>query len=164
MLPERSDAEDLVQDAFYRLWLKRETFRARGRLSSLLYTIVRHACLDYLRKLKSTTNHQETLLYLAEQESHLVENEVLQEELLRLIIQEIDALPAKYGTIVKMIYVEGLSYAEMSRQLNIPEATIRKQKERALKLLNNALLTRNDLPLWAIYAQFIFLSAFVTKG
>ena len=44
------DAEGMVQTAFVRLWERRSALSEEGSLKALLYTIVRNACLDELRK------------------------------------------------------------------------------------------------------------------
>ena len=44
------DPEGVVQTAFVRLWSRRGSLKEHGSLKSLLYTIVRNACLDELRK------------------------------------------------------------------------------------------------------------------
>jgi RNA polymerase sigma-70 factor (family 1) len=156
-------AEDLVQDAFVRLWEKRQTIRDQGNLRSFLYTIVRNVCLDFLRRLNNRTAKQEEFAYLIEHDSAFLEVAVLQEELLRLVMSEVEMLPEKYNRVIRMIFIEGLSYEEISQQLDLSEAAVRKQKERALKLLNNAVLNRTGLPLLLISAQLFFLADLVTK-
>jgi RNA polymerase sigma-70 factor (ECF subfamily) len=44
------DPESLVQTSFVRLWNRRRELSPEGSLRSLLYTIVRNACLDELRR------------------------------------------------------------------------------------------------------------------
>ncbi len=159
-----TDAEDIVQEAFFRLWMKRQTLHSKGNLRSFLYTMIRNACFDYIRRLQTRSARQEEIQYLAMQDKHFLEATVLYEELLQLLVKEIDALPEKYRAVVTLIFIEGLSYAEISNRLNLPEATVRKQKERALRLLNQAILSRNDLPSWVVVAHLIFLAEFVTKA
>ena len=158
-----STAEDLVQDAFVRLWEKRHTLRNQGNLRSFLYTIVKNVCVDFLRKLNNRTAKQEEFAYLAGHNSAFLEAGVLQEELLRLVMSEMEMLPEKYRRVIRMIFIEGLSYEQISQQLDLSEAAVRKQKERALKLLNNAVLSRTGLPVLLISAQLFFLADFVTK-
>ncbi len=156
-------AEDLVQDAFVRLWEKRDTLRDQGNLRSFLYTIVRNVCLDFLRRLNNRTAKQEEFAYLIEHDSAFLEASVMQEELLQIVMSEIELLPPKYSRIIRLIFIEGLSYQEISRLLDLSEPAVRKQKERALKLLNNAVLNRTSLPVLLISIQLFFLADFVTK-
>lgn len=160
---EMTDAEDLVQDAFVRLWEKRDTLKEQGNLRSFLYTVVKNACLDFLRRAAHRSARQEEFIYLVEKDGAFLESAVLKEELLQLVLVEIEALPEKYRRVIELIFLEGASYKEISARLEIPEPAIRKQKERALKMLNQAVLKRTDLPIVLITAQLFFLSDFVTS-
>lgn len=42
-------AEELVQDAFIRLWQRRNEFESQGSLRAYLYHSVRNACISHLR-------------------------------------------------------------------------------------------------------------------
>lgn len=159
-----TDAEDIVQEVFLKLWTKREALRAQGNLRAFCYTMVKNASLDYIRRQDTRTARQEEIAYLAEQDAQFLETAVLYEELLQLLIKEIDTLPEKYRTVITMIFIDGLSYAEIGNRLQLPEATVRKQKERGLHLLKHALFTRNQLPAWLITTHLIFLASAVTKG
>jgi DNA-directed RNA polymerase specialized sigma24 family protein len=45
-----ADPQDLVQGVFLRLWDRRRRLKAQGSLKALLYTMVRNASLDELRR------------------------------------------------------------------------------------------------------------------
>ena len=57
------DPEDVVQTAFVRLWSRRAGLKEQGSLKSLLYTIVRNACLDELRKRPDETGQRKALVH-----------------------------------------------------------------------------------------------------
>ena len=52
MLREASEAEDMVQEAFLRLWKNAPTYRAEARLGTYLHRIVHNLCVDALRARK----------------------------------------------------------------------------------------------------------------
>jgi RNA polymerase sigma-70 factor (ECF subfamily) len=49
MLNNQNDAEDIVQEAFIRLWKGAAEFNGRSKLLTYFYSIVRNLCLDKLR-------------------------------------------------------------------------------------------------------------------
>lgn len=51
LLGERAEAEDAVQDAFGRLWIRADSFDpARARFTTWFYRVVANACHDRLRR------------------------------------------------------------------------------------------------------------------
>ena len=136
-----SEAEDIVQEVFYKIWNRKQELAAISHAKSYLYTSVRNAWLDALKK-KRLTKVSETELSHAAQQSEWEPAFVL-EEVLQMVINEMESLPDKYKQVLQMLYFDGLSYREVSEKLNIPEATLRKQKERAIELLRTELLKKH---------------------
>jgi RNA polymerase sigma-70 factor, ECF subfamily len=50
MVGSVQDAEDMVQEAFFRAWRRRETFEGRASLRAWLYKIATNVCLDSLKR------------------------------------------------------------------------------------------------------------------
>jgi len=51
MLGKKEDAEDVVQEAFIRLWKSADAFLGKSGLSTYFYTIVSHLCLDRIKSI-----------------------------------------------------------------------------------------------------------------
>jgi RNA polymerase sigma-70 factor, ECF subfamily len=51
MLGKKEDAEDVVQEAFIRLWKSVDKFSGKSGLSTYFYTIVSNLCLDRIKSL-----------------------------------------------------------------------------------------------------------------
>ena len=49
MLGNKNDAEDVVQEAFIRLWKGADSFTGKAKLFTYFYTIVSNLCLDRLK-------------------------------------------------------------------------------------------------------------------
>ncbi len=128
-------AEDLVQQAFIKLWQKRTSIYSALAFKSYLFTTARNLVIDeYHRK-------------LAEQEAQLVFKDLLQttpsEEVHQTILQEInaaiEALPPKRRRIFEMHKLEGLSHREIAAALSISISTVEKQMVAAMKTLREKL-------------------------
>lgn len=164
ILNDGAQSEDVVQEAFCKLWDRKTSLSAVHNLRAFLYTMVRNACFDYLRQEKRQSHLQETSGETQLYSDAFLEAAVLQEEVLQIIISEIDALPDHYATVLKMLFIEGLDYRQISSRLQIPVATLRKQKERALQQLRQAVMARQALNTAVLAPPIIFLLNVVTKS
>lgn len=139
----REIAYDIVQDCFTRLW-ERRTILHKTDLASLLFTMVRNSCLDYLKhnavvsryelEYKTRIQGEEKLycydfLYDAEQP-------YLYEELQSEIQTAIDSLSDRCREIFLMSRFENLKNREIAGQLGISEKTVEKHLSRAVKQLS----------------------------
>ncbi|WEK33805.1 MAG: sigma-70 family RNA polymerase sigma factor [Candidatus Pseudobacter hemicellulosilyticus] len=148
IINNQEDANDLAQEALYQLWLHRSAFREEAQLRSWLYVATRNAALNYLKSSqRRSQRHEETARLLESAGQDLLETAMAREELLELLLQELEAVPPPQATVLKLLFIEGLSYRDIAEKLQIPEATIRKQKERGVRLLRATLLQKK---MWSL--------------
>lgn len=127
-----TDAEDVLQEGFIKVFRNLRQFRAEGELGGWIRRIMVTTALNYLKK---NARYQGELAF--ENESlHPVSNdnpEVTMDakELAGLIRQ----LPAGYQTIFNLHAVEGYSHVDIGQMLGIHEGTSRSQYARARALL-----------------------------
>lgn len=137
MLPEGSDPQDVVQEAFVRLWIRRAHLREDGSLRALLYTTVRNACLDEIRtisrrqKLQSRESHPSVAPSPYE--------DIQGAELQRLAAAAVARLPEKRREVFRLVREEGLSYRETAAVLGLSEQTVANHMSLALADLRTAL-------------------------
>jgi RNA polymerase sigma factor (sigma-70 family) len=111
-------------------------------IKNFLYTAVRYACIDLLRKKSILTIPVEAQLeeYLPDTEAdfitHLVEAEVMRE-----IYSAAEHLPQQIKKVFQLYFVEGKSEREISDELKTSYNTVRKQRQRAVVLLKEKLQT-----------------------
>jgi RNA polymerase sigma-70 factor (ECF subfamily) len=134
MIGEREAAEDLVQEAFVKLWERQEDFTNELSAKTFLYVTTRNACLNRIR-------HEEVeKKYIKSHYSEEVEAEkglqsIIQAEVLGEIHNAIEELPQGCRQVLKLAYFEGLKNHEIAEQLGVSVNTIKTQKARALQLL-----------------------------
>lgn len=143
-LEKRAEAEDIAQEVFVMLWKARMDIQTPEHLKSFLYKSTRFACINQLRQWQSKTKQAEVLLERALNDS-FSDSRLVQEEILQAVIIEIRSLPDKYARILQLKYIEGLDYDEISKRLNLPEATIRKQRQRAVEMLRTIVVKKQLL-------------------
>lgn len=145
LLTERETAEDVLQDAFVRLWGRTESHEMDdGQMAALASTTVRNLCIDRLRQEKK----RETVFdeFTMAQAHQLADDEESnREELLsaveRLVTQELTPLQQR---LFQRREVDGASYALLAREEGMEETAIRMQLSRARKKIRNIYLHQNQ--------------------
>ncbi len=131
-LGAHSDAEDLVQDTFLRLFRYRARYVPSAKFTTFLYTLARHAWADRWRK----AQRQERLEERLQQEWSGVDDGGIAPVRARLDAQEaLVRLPEKLRLVLVMSWYEGLLYEDIARILRIPEGTVKSRMFLALQQL-----------------------------
>lgn len=127
----REDAEDVVQTAFLKAWMKRSSQKNRESLKSWLFRIAYTTSVDLLR-----TRHRTDVIpdNLTEQAS--CEGDPGISEEMRAALASLSVLDR---AIVEERILEEMSYEEMAEIHRLPAATLRKRYSRARKKLQNTL-------------------------
>ncbi len=128
--------EDFVQDAFLKVWMKREDFYFVAAIKSFLYTSVKNACLDYLRHQKvQRRNEPELIMWLTEEGE---EEFILEEEIHAMVYDAIKDLSERSRRVVIMT-MEGFSNPEIAEKLDVSVNTVKTIKLRAYRVLRERL-------------------------
>lgn len=111
ILFNKHDAEDIVQEAFLRLWEKSELWNPHreAKFTTWFYRVVVNLCLDHNRK-KTTVTLAEDIKSTNKTDSQEgVLNEKQRQEILNRCIQE---LPERQQLALNLCFYEGLSNQE----------------------------------------------------
>lgn len=141
MTKSHSDAKEIVQDAFVRLWLNRENVLPEDSFQSYLFTIAKNAILNKMRTLINTPVFVDYMEFM--NEHHLsVDNtaeEMEMDEFRKKLEQAKEILPETQKNVFELSKELGLSHTEIAKQLNLSEQTVRNQLSLALKTLRRKL-------------------------
>jgi RNA polymerase sigma-70 factor (family 1) len=141
LVKEKEQAEDIVSEAFAKLWQRHEVFQTEEHIKAFLFVTTRNASLNYLRHIQRKTASQSELSYLQrDKDDQDVITDMIEGELLRRIYPLIETLPTKCKTIFKLIYFEDASTDEVAEKLHITPRNVLNQKRRAILLLKKKLL------------------------
>jgi RNA polymerase sigma-70 factor (ECF subfamily) len=145
------DAQEAVQDAFWSVIRKIDTFRGESSLGSWIYRIVFNAAYQNVR---SRARHRDEIsldgvlpafdgkgkhVALVEDWSAALDNPALQTELRTALETAIDELPVAYRGIILLHDVEGVPMADIAASLNITPACAKTRAHRARLLLRQRL-------------------------
>ncbi len=117
-----ADPEDVVQAAFVKLWTRRSGLAEAGSLRALLFTIVRRACLDELRRKTRRTRAEGSARAPATPRTPY--EDIHGAELQRLAAAAVDRLPPRRREVFRLIREEGLSYRDAAEVLGISIQTV----------------------------------------
>jgi RNA polymerase sigma-70 factor (family 1) len=151
MVTDRQAAEDIVGEAFVKLWNKRANFATVQNVKAFLYISTRNAALNLLKQAKRETLSKKQLAYLNDDHAAFVLNDMVRAEVLREIMQEIEKLPEQCGKVLKLGYLQGMKNQEIADLLNISVHTVKNQKARAIQLLKIRLRDRDLMALFFLY-------------
>ncbi|MBJ7598688.1 MAG: RNA polymerase subunit sigma-24 [Candidatus Nephthysia bennettiae] len=145
MLGDHGRAEDVVQDAFIKVWTSAGSFDPnRGTLRTWLLTTVRHRAIDYLRG-RPGRERKELELSL-ELPSHGAGSDPwrdVSESLERQAIrQALGSLPADQRQVVELAYYGGYTQREIAEVVQVPLGTIKGRTRLAMEKLSSYLQGR----------------------
>ena len=138
----REDAEDMLQEAFIKVFTQLRTFENRGSFEGWIRRIVVHTCINTLKKNKKF-NESVDLIHAAS--ISIREETVPAVVQVKQIVDCIRSLPIGYRTVLNLYAIEGYSHREIAQLLDIEESTSRSQFTRAKGMLEELLIKKNIL-------------------
>ncbi len=136
----REDAEEVLGNAFLKVFKKIDQFKGEGALGGWIRRIMVNESLNFIR-------YQKNLFVEIEEENHrhlshrTSEDEMDAEYLLDMIAD----LPLGYRTVFNLFAIEGYGHQEIGEKLGISENTSKSQLSKARKHLQKRLGTHELL-------------------
>jgi RNA polymerase sigma-70 factor (ECF subfamily) len=141
LLEEEADAEDVVQDAFLKLWHIRERLDAYQSIEALAVTMTKNLALDKLKTQKTTED--EAVIHLQDTGTKTPAELLEQQDAVDCIRRLIEQLPSLQQTIIRMKDVEGYEIGEIAEITGtLPEA-VRVNLSRARKKIREQFTALN---------------------
>jgi RNA polymerase sigma-70 factor, ECF subfamily len=135
ILRDEDEAEEMVQQVFFKIWDRNESLTVAGSVSAYLYRAVHNECLNYLKHQKVKSVHQ---LYVAHSMKNEVEHpakKINTKELEQKIHSALNELPEQCRTIFQLSRFDELKYREIADKLGLSVKTVENQMGKALKLM-----------------------------
>jgi len=132
----RDDAQDVLQDAFIKVYEHIHSFRGESPLEFWIRSIVVNTALKHLKKQKNMVDLDE--VYRTDKDIGTAEQSLagFQWQQLMEFIRE---LPAGCQTVFNLFAIEGYKHQEIAEMLEISEGTSKSQFARARTLLQQKL-------------------------
>ena len=108
-------AEDLAEDTFVKLGLKKPKDKGGSSFKTWLYTMGRNLAVDYLRKQKNSKQISLDTLGEISFEEELLESSYLKKEQKINLHKAIKGLKPEYSSVIYLTYFEGFSNKETAK-------------------------------------------------
>ena len=132
MMKNRAEAEDVLQDAYVRIWQRAGSFRpGEGRSMSWLITITRNIAIDRMRVRVAPVAPIE-MAQDGPDDGPTPETALAQSQSRARIDACLEELEAQRAEAVRSAYIEGWSYQELADRFDTPLNTIRTWLRRSL--------------------------------
>lgn len=135
LLGDHDEVQDVVQDVFLNLWLKRSQLTIKSSLSSYIYQATRNRILNLMSHQKVIDRYVESLRAFWEEGEYSTDQRIRESELANIIHKEIDALSTKMRRIYLLSRRDDLTYKQIAEQEGIAEKTVRNQVYNAQQIL-----------------------------
>jgi RNA polymerase sigma factor (sigma-70 family) len=141
-----AQAMELVQETLTSVWRKAHLYnRDKGAATTWVYTVMRNASFDMLRKMQS--NKEENIsedIWPLLNESESTQHEFTDHLEDQQIKRYLDKLPSAQREVVRGVYFQDLSQEQLAQQLNIPVGTVKSRLRLALQKLRNEMGDQHD--------------------
>jgi len=131
-------AEEIVQDVFLKLWLKRGEMVEVKQLDAYLFIMARNFIFDRLKKMSYETAAQ-TSLTKPELSVDDTEYLVRQHQCEQLLQQAIELLPPQQKQVYYYAKVNGLSHEMIAEKMQLSKHTVKKHMAMALQAIKKYL-------------------------
>jgi RNA polymerase sigma-70 factor, ECF subfamily len=135
---DRSRAEDLAQEVFFRVHRGLPYFRGEARLSTWIYRIVANVSVqDHGRPVPMSLDDERTAPSIPSASDRQFGDFELRDRLEKAIAR----LPANYRLLIAAHYLDGVTYEDLAAALDLPLGTVKTQLYRAKQQLRRMLET-----------------------
>lgn len=141
------DANDLVQETYMKAFRFIDKYIEGTNAKAWLFKILKNAFINqYRRKSKQPTkvDYEEIINYHDEEDTNYssymdLREEMFQEMMGDEVTNAINALPVDFRVVILLCDIEGFTYEEISKIIDIPIGTVRSRLHRARNMLKEKL-------------------------
>ena len=129
---DRSEAEEILQEAFVRIWTRVETYDAQlGGPLSWMVRVARNCAIDRLRarRVRAAVGAPAVDRAVAEEmpatDIQTPEAAVLEAERWRTLTAALGDLPAEQRQLIEAAFFEGYTHSELAQRFGLPLGTVK---------------------------------------
>jgi RNA polymerase sigma-70 factor (family 1) len=134
-LKNRSDAEEIVQNVFMKIWEKRSSIKASENIKAFIFTITTNKIYDFIRRKNiEHTYHDQAILNQGSNENNSW-NSIVYKDVQQTISKLSNKLPSQQQRVFNLSKMEGLTNDEIAFKMGISKRTVENDLYRAVLFL-----------------------------
>jgi len=137
-------ADDVAQEVLIGLERRVSRFSGASRFSTWLFAVTRNVALSQRSRDRRRAMLLERRLEIAGIEQETVEQDPDAVQLASLVMQYYDALPKRQRSIFEMVDLQGMTPAEVARQLGMEQVTVRAHLFKARRTIRTRMLEQHE--------------------
>lgn len=154
--PSRDDNEEVVQDAFLKMWEKKENLAEVESFKAYAFTVSKNLLLDKFRRAKLERKVMQLMAPGTEDSGVRLDDELCYEEYHSVAELAIDRLTDKRRHIFELRTKEGLSLDEIADKLKISKSVVKKQYYAASSSIMEYLRNRGEMTISIVFCLILF--------
>jgi RNA polymerase sigma-70 factor (ECF subfamily) len=141
VLNNSSEAEDVTQEVFLRLWNQPDRFDpSRGSLRSFLLAQSHARAVDAIRSLNARRAREMKEAAKVARSDYDIDHEVWDLSLADKVARALEDLPDDERIVIQLAYFEGHTYVKVAEILNQPEGTVKSRIRSGMRRMRNVLI------------------------
>ena len=135
LVENKADAEDILQDAYYKLWSRREELANVLNPEAFCVTLVKNLCLDYLRSPRANRHDEDVAEAVTLSTDSSPDKELEMQDKVEHIRYLISRLPENQRQVIRLRGIDDCSMDEIEQITGLNAVNIRVLLSRARKII-----------------------------
>ena len=135
LVENKADAEDILQDAYYKLWSRRNELTDIQNPEAFRVTLVKNLCLDFLRSPRANRRDADVTEAVTLSTASSPDEELERQDKVQQIRHLIDRLPENQRQVLRLRGIEDCSMDEIEQITGLSAVNIRVLLSRARKII-----------------------------
>jgi len=132
----KDDAQDVLQEAFIKVYNKRDSFDIERPIGAWIKTIVIRTALNYIKE-NYKFELKENEFYF--DQTMVEETDSNHQDLKSKLLEVLNKLPDGYRTVFNLYTIDNLTHKEIANYLGVSEGTSKSQYAKAKKMIKGLL-------------------------
>ncbi|MCD7848558.1 MAG: RNA polymerase sigma factor [Parabacteroides sp.] len=135
LVENKADAEDILQDAYYKLWSRRNELADIQNPEAFCVTLVKNLCLDYLRSPRANRHDEDVTEAVILSTDSSPDKELEMQDKVEHIRNLISRLPGNQRQVIRLRGIDDCSMDEIEQITGLNAVNIRVLLSRARKII-----------------------------